>query len=83
MDRIPLHLQQAWGAGQGRVRSTQYYTIRPHQVEKMKLGWWNFRQWPVGKDFILEREGFCQPLELQGLEAVPTVTPPLATMSSD
>lgn len=49
----------------------------------MKLGWWNFRQWPVGKDFILEREGFCKPLELQGREAVPTLTPPPGQFTKD
>lgn len=52
-------------------------------MEKMKLGWWNFRQWPVGKDFMLEREGFCKPLELQGREAVPAATLPLAALGGD
>lgn len=78
-----LHLPRPWEAGPGRGRLPQSYTTPPHRVEKMKLGWWNFRQWPVGKDFILEREGFCKPLELQGLEAVPTLIPPLATLGSD
>lgn len=78
-----FHRQQPWEAGQGRVGSKQHYTLLPPRVEKMKLEWWNFRQGPVGKDFIPEREGFGEPLELQSLEAVPTLTPPLATLGSN